>query len=259
MDCPSEEQLIRLRLGGLDGLKDLRFDLPGRTLEVFTEGDPGAVDRSLADLDLGAERTGTEAVAGVEPAAAGAERRALVLVLAINLGFFLAEGIAGLLAGSMGLLGDGLDMLADAVVYGLALIAVGGPALRKMRIARTAGVFQGLLAVLGMAEVLRRFLGSDSVPSFRVMMVVASLALVGNLLCLRILHPRREGDVHMKASWIFTANDVFVNAGVIVAGGLVFWTESNVPDLVVGAVVFAIVMRGALRILRLGRPVPDSG
>jgi len=34
MDCPSEETLIRSHLGTVDGVQDLEFDLPGRTLSV---------------------------------------------------------------------------------------------------------------------------------------------------------------------------------------------------------------------------------
>ena len=57
----------------------------------------------------------------------------------------------------------------------------------------------------------------------------------------------------MKASMIFTSNDIIVNLGVIAAGILVIFTTSNKPDLIIGSIVFLLVMRGALRILRLGR------
>jgi Co/Zn/Cd efflux system component len=55
----------------------------------------------------------------------------------------------------------------------------------------------------------------------------------------------------MKATYICTANDVLANLGVILAGGLVAWTGSAIPDLVVGAAIAVVVFRGALRILRL--------
>ena len=57
----------------------------------------------------------------------------------------------------------------------------------------------------------------------------------------------------MQASMIFTSNDVIANAGVIVAGALVFLTASKWPDLVVGVAIFLLVGRGAVRILRLSR------
>ena len=79
------------------------------------------------------------------------------------------------------------------------------------------------------------------------------LALVGNVASLFILQRARREDANMKASWIFTSNDVVVNLSVIVAGLLVFVTGSPLPDLVVGAVVFGVVGYGAFRILKLSR------
>lgn len=57
----------------------------------------------------------------------------------------------------------------------------------------------------------------------------------------------------MQASMIFTSNDVIVNAGVILAGALVYITASRIPDLIIGAIVSMIVGRGAYRIIRLSR------
>lgn len=52
---------------------------------------------------------------------------------------------------------------------------------------------------------------------------------------------------------IFTSNDIIINTGVILAGLLVAWLNSGLPDLVIGAIVFAVVCRGAFRILKLSR------
>ena len=57
----------------------------------------------------------------------------------------------------------------------------------------------------------------------------------------------------MQASMIFTSNDVIVNIGVIIAGVLVYFTNSKIPDLVIGVFVFVIVSKGALRILKLSK------
>jgi len=57
----------------------------------------------------------------------------------------------------------------------------------------------------------------------------------------------------MKATMIFTSNDIIINTGVILAGILVLLTKSKYPDLIIGAIVFLIVVRGAFRILKLGK------
>ncbi len=181
------------------------------------------------------------------------QARVLKTVLVINLGFFLLEGLAGLLAGSMGLIADGLDMLADAFVYGAGLLAVRGSPGQKQRVATISGWIQMVLAVLGLFEVIRRFTGAHEVPEFRTMIGVSLLALLGNAICLTLLQKSRSEEAHMRASIIFTSNDVLVNIGVIAAGVLVTATDSNLPDLVIGAAVFLLVTRGAIRILRLGK------
>jgi Co/Zn/Cd efflux system component len=55
----------------------------------------------------------------------------------------------------------------------------------------------------------------------------------------------------MRASYIFSANDVLANLGVILAGGLVAWTGSPLPDWIIGLLIGSMVLAGSIRILRL--------
>jgi Co/Zn/Cd efflux system component len=149
---------------------------------------------------------------------------------------------------------DSLDMLADAFVYGISLLAVGGTLAMKKRVAKLAGYFQITLAVIGFIEVLRRFFGVEKMPDFSTMIVVSVLALIANATCLWLLQKSKSREeAHMKASLIFTSNDVIINLGVIVAGLLVNWLNSNKPDLIIGSIVFILVIQGAIRILKLGK------
>ena len=253
MDCPSEERMIRMALDGLPGIVDLRFDLGQRKLTVFHSGDPGPLVAKLEPLGLGARIESTvEAGPGDLPDRQHQESEAGVLrvLLAINAVMFVVELVAGWSAESTGLIADSLDMLADAVVYGLALYAVGQAAHVKARAAHLSGVFQGLLAVGVFADVLRRF-ATGSAPEPPTMISVSTLALVANVSCLFLLAKHRDGEAHMRASWIFSTNDVLANLGVIAAGALVAWTGSPLPDLVVGTAIAALVLVGAFRIFRL--------
>jgi Co/Zn/Cd efflux system component len=153
----------------------------------------------------------------------------------------------------MGLVADSLDMLADSIVYGLSLFAVGGTVVRKKRIAGAAGYFQLALAVLGFVEVIRRFVGHEDTPDFHLMIIISIFALAGNAVCLYLLQRSKSREAHMQASVIFTSTDVIVNLGVIVAGVLVYMTASKIPDLTVGTLVFILVGRGAYRILQLSK------
>ncbi|WP_051363614.1 cation transporter [Deinococcus murrayi] len=255
MDCGAEEQLVRLRLEGQPGVLHLAFDLPARTLVVTHRGDAAAIERQLAGLGLGAALVGRAQGTAAPPQAEdpAGQRRVLATVLLINAALFGLELTAGLLSRSLGLVADSLDMLADALVYGLSLWAVGRAAADKKRVARISGVLQLALAVLGFAEVVRRFTGGGEAPDAAPMLAVSFVALLGNAFSLRVLAGARSREVHLRASQIFTANDVLVNLGVIVAGGLVWLSGSAWPDLLVGTVVFGLVASGAWRILRLSR------
>lgn len=257
MDCPSEERMIRMALGGLEAIKSLSFDLSGRTLEVLHNGEAEPITSKLTSLGLGASLQDTRAAdpetrKAAESAAAGQpeESGTLWILLAINGLMFLVEMTMGLIAQSAGLIADSLDMFADAAVYGLALYAVGHGVKMQVRAAHVAGVLQLILALGVLVEVGRRFLfGSE--PQSLMMMAIAFVALIANTACLMLIYRHRDGGAHMKASWIFSANDVVINLGVILAGALVAWTGSNYPDLIIGAIVGGIVLSGARRILAL--------
>lgn len=254
MDCPSEENLIRIKLDGISSVAHLEFDIPSRKLTVFHGGQIDQIERSILDLNLGAQKIKTEPADKTDFADDSNQRKLLWIVLAINFTFFLIEMTTGLISKSMGLVADSLDMLADSFVYGISLLAVGGTLIRKKRIAKIAGYFQITLAIIGFVEVLRRFFGAEKLPDFSTMIIVSIFALIANGICLYILQKSKsKGEAHMKASMIFTSNDMIINLGVIIAGVLVNWLSSNKPDLIIGTIVFAVVIQGAFRILRLSK------
>lgn len=157
-----------------------------------------------------------------------------------------------MLAQSTGVLADAIDMFADAAVYGLSLYAVGREVVHQYRAARFSGIAEFVLAVGVLVEVVRRaFLGSEPVGAL--MMAVSVLALVANVTCMVLLARHRTGGVHLRASWIFSANDVLANLGVITAGGLVIAIGQAWPDLVIGTLVGLLVLTGAVRILRFAK------
>lgn len=185
------------------------------------------------------------------------ERRTLRLLLAINAAMFVVESGTGLLARSAALLADSLDMLADATVYGVSLWAVGRAAAAKTSAARLSGFLQALLALSVLVESLRRlFAGSE--PRSTIMVAVGLLALTANTTCLSLLWKHRNGEVHMRASYIFSATDVVANLAVVVAGLLVTVTASRVPDLVTGFGIAALVLAGGVRILSEARRTEEA-
>ena len=249
--------MIRLALNGFEDIRALSFDLSHRRLEVVHDGEAGPITAKLTTLGLGASLEQTvaadpETIKAAESSAASSTQESGTLrwLLGINGVLFVVEMTAGLIAQSTGLIGESLDNFADAAVYGLALYAVGHSVKMQVRAAHLAGVLQLILAIGVLAEVARRFVfGSE--PESLMMMVVAFVALIANTSCLLLIAKHRKGGAHMKASWIFSANDVVINVGVITAGALVAWTGSNYPDLIIGTIAGVVVLNGARRILAL--------
>lgn len=177
------------------------------------------------------------------------QKRGLYWLLGINATMFFIEMTVGILADSTALIADSMDMLADAVVYGIGIYAVGKSILYKAKAAQISGYFQLLLGVIILIDITRRlFLGSEPISSL--MIGMGFIALIANVACLMIIRNHENDEVHMRASWIFSANDVIANMGVIIAGVLVVWLDSRIPDLVIGCIVSIVVLRGAWMILK---------
>lgn len=186
-----------------------------------------------------------------------AERRTLLWVLAINATQFLVAGVVGLLAQSSGLLGAALDNLGDALVYIASLYTVGRSVVAKSRAAMFSGVLLTMLSVALLAETVRRFFGGAE--PIGLAMIIASILNAGtNVISLRLLRAHREGGVNLKASWIFTSNDMITNLGIAVSGIAVMLLGSAAPDLVIGIVISVVVARGGWKILAEAREARAS-
>nr|WP_272923462.1 cation transporter [Vibrio toranzoniae] len=258
MDCPAEESMIRIALEPIQPTVILDFDTPNRNLTVYHSENLQEVESRLSSVGLGARLNDTRPISEDELNKASlsdsevdaSESLVLKKLLAINAVMFFVEIIVGWWAQSTGLIADSLDMFADAAVYGVALYAVGHSIRMKVRAAHFAGWLQLILAFGALFEVGRRFLyGSE--PVSMLMIGFGVVALIANTTCLLLIAKKKDSGAHMKASWIFSANDVIANLGVILAGALVALTGSRYPDLVIGLLVGLLVLNGARKILKL--------
>lgn len=180
------------------------------------------------------------------------QRGLLMVVLALNAIMFFVEFSAGWLARSSGLMADSLDMLADALVYGLSLYAVGKGISARANAALVNGYLQLLLGVGVLVHLVWR-IWQNSIPEAETMTLISVLALIVNASCFGLLYRFRSGDINLRASWICSRNDMIANVGVMVAAALVAALEAPWPDWLIAAAVAAIVIRSALSIIREAR------
>lgn len=186
------------------------------------------------------------------------ERRILRIALALNAAMAVIGGLAGWIAQSTGLLADALDMLSDAAAYAIALVAIGRSVTFKIRAATLSGIILLILGVGVLVEVSRRLVyGAE--PLSELIIGTALLSLVVNFTVLRMLAPMKSGEVHLRATWLFTRADIVANLGVILAGLLVLWLGVPYPDFVIGAMIGMYVIKEAIEILRDARAEAGNG
>ncbi len=173
----------------------------------------------------------------------------LWVALLLNLAMFAVEMGAGAAAGSRSLQADALDFFGDAANYAISL-GVAGMALAWR--ARAAWVKGLTILLFGSGVLIFAIWGLISVtsPDPVAMGVVGLAALVVNVAVALMLYRYRTGDANMQSVWICSRNDAIGNVLVIGASGLVLWSNSGVPDLLVAMVMAMLGITGGWRILR---------
>lgn len=172
----------------------------------------------------------------------------LRIVMSINFAMFIVEFSMGVMARSTALMGDSLDMLGDAIVYGFSLYVLH----KSEKTRATAAFLKGCIIVAFGLWVLFEAVSkimANTVPVPETMGAIGLLALVANGICLLLLTRHKDDDLNMKSTWICSRNDIISNTGVIIAAGLVAWTNSKWPDIVVGLIISILFLKSAWPIL----------
>ncbi|MEW6319239.1 MAG: cation transporter [Pseudomonadota bacterium] len=181
-----------------------------------------------------------------------AYRRALAIVVILNLGFGLCELVGGFIADSQALKADSLDFIGDGSITLLGLLALTWTARARAHVALTQGLFLGALGFGVIAFAIWRAFDA-TLPEAELMGMIGIVALAVNVSAALVLSRFREGDANVRAIWLFSRNDAIANVAVIVAAGLVAWTGSAWPDLGVAGVIALLFLHSAYDIVRNAR------
>lgn len=261
---------VRYRVSGMDCAKDAaRIERAARSAgvspdavkvssatHVMTLDVPEArlpeIERAVATTGYGFERIegGDEG-----PGAAHrdpAYRRALWIVVILNVGYGLVEMIGGFVAGSQAVKADALDFIGDGVITFLGLLAIGWSVVWRARSALIQGVFLGVLGLGVLGTTIWRVF-AQTTPDPGLMGSLGLGALLVNVLAVLPLLRFREGDANMRAVWLFSRNDAIGNAAVVVAAGLVAWLGSAWPDLIVAFGIAGLFLHSSWSIVRDAR------
>ena len=170
-------------------------------------------------------------------------------VLSINFIMFLVEFWQGYVSHSNALLSDSLDMLGDAVVYGISLYVIAMSAKVKANISLWKGFVMGALGLWVAVEAIGKIF-YPVVPIGETITLIGLLALVANAVCFWALIRYRNNDLNVKSAWICSRNDIVANLGVIMAGLLVIRLNSVWPDIAVGLAISFMVIYSSAQIIK---------
>lgn len=181
-----------------------------------------------------------------------AYKRALWIVVLLNVGYGIVEVVGSVLAGSQALQADSLDFIGDGLISFLGLIAVGWGLAARAKAALLQGIFLGLLGLGVIASTSYRVFVEHE-PQTLLMGGFALVACVVNILAAVVLIPHRKGDANMRAVWLFSRNDAIGNLAVVAAAVVVWWLGSRWPDLIVAFAVAGLFLQSSLSIIRDAR------
>ncbi len=254
MDCPSCAAKVEraVRSAGID---DVRVSIASQIMTLRPD-DPRSqlphVERAVTDLGYqldGIEDGRDGAQAGSQSHVTSQYKRALWVVILLNVGYGIIEIIGGFIAGSQALKADALDFLGDGLITSLGLLAIGWSLTWRALSALVQGVFLGALGVGVLASTAYRVIVLNQ-PNAELMGVLGAVALVVNVLAAFALLPHRNGDANVRAVWLFSRNDAIGNVAVVAAAGLVAWTGTAWPDLVVAAIIAGLFLQASWVIVR---------
>ena len=174
--------------------------------------------------------------------------RVLKLVLAINATMFLLEGITGWFANSTSLMADALDMLGDALVYGMSLYVLTKSQQQQAKISLVKGSFMLFFGLFVLGDALYK-LSYPAIPNAQTMGIIGTFALLANLVCFFLLYSHKEDNLNMSSTWLCSRNDLFANIGVLIAAGLSYVYFSKWPDIIIGGAIALLFLKSSWHVI----------
>lgn len=184
--------------------------------------------------------------------AAPAYKRALWIVVLLNVGYGIVEMAGGFVSQSQALKADALDFLGDGLITFLGLVAIGWSLTWRARSALIQGIFLASLGGGVFAATAYRVWVLQQ-PEAEMMGLFGAIALCVNVGAAIALMPHRSGDSNMRAVWLFSRNDAIGNAAVVVAAVMVAWTNTPWPDLIVAMIIAGLFLHSAWAIIKDAR------
>jgi Co/Zn/Cd efflux system component len=180
------------------------------------------------------------------------ERVALALIALITGVMGFVESMLAVPAASTAMAADALSFVQHSISAGFALWATSGTITRERWTVQLQGLVMALLGALVCVIAVRRFF-LGSVPHPFAMLIIGAVALTADLAVGAIVLRQRRLLTGFGPLWRLSRTDAVGNVAVMAAAAAVIATRSNIPDLVIGAVMAALFFVSGWRIALTGR------
>lgn len=187
--------------------------------------------------------------------------RAFAIGIGLNVTYVVAEAIWGVMANSLALLSDAGHNLGDVLALGLAwmasMMAQRAPSARYTYGFRSSSILAALINAMlllvvtgGIAWAAIQRLMSPEPSAGATVMIVASVGVLVNGVTAWMFAGGRKGDLNARAAFAHMASDALIAAGVVAAGGVIYFMHWMWLDPVVSLVIGAIIVAGTWSLLR---------
>jgi Co/Zn/Cd efflux system component/copper chaperone CopZ len=264
MDCASCAAKIEKAARRVEGVTEVKVSIASQIMSLEVDSPATrlpTLERAITDLGYQLNRIGLPRsdngdddddkipdLSQVTPA----YKRALWVVVLLNIGYGLVEIVGSFLASSQALQADSLDFLGDGLISFLGLVAVGWGLAARAKAALLQGIFLGVLGFGVLISTIYRVFVMHQ-PESLLMGGFAIVALIVNVLAVIVLIPHRRGDANIRAVWLFSRNDAIGNLAVVLAAALVWLTETPWPDLIIALIIAALFLQSSFAIVRDAR------
>ena len=249
MDCADDARAIEGVVRKMGGVDEANVSTASQILTLRAAPDVRLPDLTIALAPLGFR---LEPLTGEVLTVNASYRRALWIVVVLNVGYGVVEMLGGFFSDSQAVKADALDFLGDGLITLLGVLAIGWSLVWRARAALIQGIFLGLLGLGVLGTTAYRVLVQQE-PNAEWMGVLGFVALLVNVAATVVLLPHRTGDSNVRAVWLFSRNDAIGNAAVVVAALLVAWLNTPWPDLAVAVAIAGLFLQSAWSIVKDAR------
>jgi len=188
-------------------------------------------------------------------------KKNLLISVLLNAIITLAEFIGGILSNSLALISDAVHNLSDtmAIIISYFALLIGKKdsttknTFGFKRIEILAALFNAVvlivISIYLFYEAYERFINPEPIKG-KMMFIVASIGLLGNLISVLLLHKDSSYNLNIKAAYMHLIGDTLSSVGVILGSVLIYFWDVYWIDPLLTIIIGLVIIKATWSILK---------